>query len=167
MERPLEDPHGAIPRRASLPRVGFLTSTGSGEAPSAGQGESWPRVLGARMLLSFERPTGRIPAGRLLGGPWKLHSHPTNGYHRSSDAVARNFPWRAGVVGLSDTSGGAFLGPPRLRIFGRLLAVASVARRFGGVHMESKDHRQDVKGTRWMPWHQESMKGVNGCDKPR
>ena len=29
------------------------------------------------------------------------------------------------------------------------------------------DHRQDSKGTRWMPWHQESMKGVNGCDKPR
>src|SRR4051794_38469609 len=29
------------------------------------------------------------------------------------------------------------------------------------------DHRQDRKGTRWMPWHQESMKGVNGCDKPR
>jgi hypothetical protein len=30
-----------------------------------------------------------------------------------------------------------------------------------------KDHRQDVKGTWWMPWHQESKKGVNGCDKPR
>ena len=31
----------------------------------------------------------------------------------------------------------------------------------------SQDHRQDSKGTWWMPWHQESMKGVNGCDKPR
>jgi hypothetical protein len=30
-----------------------------------------------------------------------------------------------------------------------------------------EDHRQDSKGTRWMPWHQESKKGVNGCDKPR
>src|SRR4051794_5616940 len=29
------------------------------------------------------------------------------------------------------------------------------------------DHRQDTKGTRWMPWHQESKKGVDGCDKPR
>ena len=29
------------------------------------------------------------------------------------------------------------------------------------------DHRQDSKGTRWMPWHQESKKGVDGCDKPR
>jgi hypothetical protein len=29
------------------------------------------------------------------------------------------------------------------------------------------DHRQDIKGTWWMPWHQESMKGVDGCDKPR
>jgi len=24
-----------------------------------------------------------------------------------------------------------------------------------------------MKGTRWMPWHLESMKGVDGCDKPR
>jgi hypothetical protein len=24
-----------------------------------------------------------------------------------------------------------------------------------------------MKGIRWMPWHQESMKGVDGCDKPR
>jgi hypothetical protein len=31
----------------------------------------------------------------------------------------------------------------------------------------SKDHRQDSKGTWWMPWHQESKKDVNGCDKPR
>jgi hypothetical protein len=29
------------------------------------------------------------------------------------------------------------------------------------------DHRQDSKGTRWMPRHLESMKDVNGCDKPR
>jgi hypothetical protein len=29
------------------------------------------------------------------------------------------------------------------------------------------DHRQDSKGTWWMPWHQESKKGVNGCEKPR
>jgi hypothetical protein len=28
-------------------------------------------------------------------------------------------------------------------------------------------HRQDVKGTRWMPWHQEPKKDVDGCDKPR
>jgi hypothetical protein len=28
-------------------------------------------------------------------------------------------------------------------------------------------HRQDVKGTRWMPWHQETKKDVDGCDKPR
>ena len=32
---------------------------------------------------------------------------------------------------------------------------------------EVPDHRQDRKGTWWMPWHQESKKGVNGCDKPR
>jgi hypothetical protein len=29
------------------------------------------------------------------------------------------------------------------------------------------DHRQDSKGTRWMPWHLEPMKDVDDCDKPR
>jgi hypothetical protein len=28
-------------------------------------------------------------------------------------------------------------------------------------------HRQDSKGKRWMPWHQEPKKDVDGCDKPR
>jgi hypothetical protein len=31
----------------------------------------------------------------------------------------------------------------------------------------SADHRQDSKSTWWMPWHLESMKGVDDCDKPR
>src|SRR5262249_3030866 len=26
---------------------------------------------------------------------------------------------------------------------------------------------QETKGTRWMPWHLEPMKDVDGCDKPR
>jgi hypothetical protein len=26
---------------------------------------------------------------------------------------------------------------------------------------------QVIKGTRWMPWHQEPMKDVGACDKPR
>jgi hypothetical protein len=26
---------------------------------------------------------------------------------------------------------------------------------------------QVFKGIRWMPWHQEPMKDVGGCDKPR
>jgi hypothetical protein len=29
------------------------------------------------------------------------------------------------------------------------------------------DHRQDSKGTWWMPWHLEAMKDVDDCDKPR
>ncbi len=29
------------------------------------------------------------------------------------------------------------------------------------------DHRQDMKGIRWMPWHLKPMKDVDGCDKPR
>ena len=31
----------------------------------------------------------------------------------------------------------------------------------------NRNHRQDSKGTRWIPRHQESMKGVDDCDKPR
>jgi hypothetical protein len=27
-------------------------------------------------------------------------------------------------------------------------------------------HDQEKKGTRWMPWRQEPMKDVGGCDKP-
>ena len=27
-------------------------------------------------------------------------------------------------------------------------------------------HDQDMKGTRWMPWRQEPMKDVGGCEKP-
>jgi hypothetical protein len=30
-----------------------------------------------------------------------------------------------------------------------------------------RDHRQDSKGTWWMPWHLEAMKDVDDCDKPR
>jgi hypothetical protein len=31
----------------------------------------------------------------------------------------------------------------------------------------ASDHRQDSKGMWWMPWHLESKKGVDDCDKPR
>ncbi len=26
---------------------------------------------------------------------------------------------------------------------------------------------EDIKGTRWMPWHRKPMKDVTSCDKPR
>ena len=41
-------------------------------------------------------------------------------------------------------------------------ALALMTSRGGG-----QTHRQDSKSTRWMPWHQESKKDVDGCDKPR
>src|SRR3954447_18485501 len=55
----------------------------------------------------------------------------------------------------------------------RTLKTANVGQFLNGYHQNRAafrvrfDHRQDSKGTRWMPWHQESMKGVDGCDKPR
>ena len=45
--------------------------------------------------------------------------------------------------------------------------VANVLGITGRAARLTRDHRQDIKGTWWMPWHQESKKGVNGCDKPR
>jgi hypothetical protein len=35
------------------------------------------------------------------------------------------------------------------------------------IELSRNIHRQDMKGTWWMPWHQEPMKDVDGCDKPR
>ena len=28
-------------------------------------------------------------------------------------------------------------------------------------------YRQTIKGIKWIPWYQEAMKDVVGCDKPR
>ena len=39
--------------------------------------------------------------------------------------------------------------------------------RVGSSSGSVRDHRQDSKGTWWMPWHLESMKDVDDCDKPR
>ena len=36
-----------------------------------------------------------------------------------------------------------------------------------GQTKEHLNHRQDMKGIWWMPWHQEPKKDVDGCDKPR
>ena len=50
----------------------------------------------------------------------------------------------------------------------RALKTAQLAKQLGITDLlREVDHRQDRKGTRWMPWHQESMKDVDGCDKPR
>jgi hypothetical protein len=44
---------------------------------------------------------------------------------------------------------------------------------FARVHLENSIvakasvlYDQETKGTRWMPWRQEPMKDVGGCDKP-
>jgi hypothetical protein len=52
---------------------------------------------------------------------------------------------------------------------GRSFSVGARAR----VHLENSIvakasvlYDQEIKGTRWMPWRQEPMKDVGGCDKP-
>jgi hypothetical protein len=51
----------------------------------------------------------------------------------------------------------------------RTLKTAQLAKQKWRDHrvLFGPNHRQDNKGTWWMPWHQESMKDVDGCDKPR
>src|SRR3954447_5582906 len=64
-------------------------------------------------------------------------------------------------------------GVPRGSLLFRTLKTAQLANLRIGFHRIIRasargfDHRQDVKGTWWMPWHQEPMKGVDDCDKPR
>jgi hypothetical protein len=51
--------------------------------------------------------------------------------------------------------GGSFcVGAARVHLENSIVAKASVL------------HDQEKKGTRWMPWRQEPMKDVGGCDKP-
>jgi hypothetical protein len=61
--------------------------------------------------------------------------------------------------------------PARLRALSPDLENCTVGQINSGItdraFASDLDHRQDNKGTRWMPWHQESMKGVDDCDKPR
>ena len=61
--------------------------------------------------------------------------------------------------------------PARLRALSPDLENCTVGQINSGItdrtFASDLDHRQDSKGTRWMPWHQESMKGVDDCDKPR
>ena len=99
------------------------------------------RIGGGRMLLSFERPATRRPFRSTELG-------------RASSEDPR-----------APATGGT------ARLFADL-ENCTVAKNIGyhpgeGCNSFSRDHRQDSKGTWWMPWHQESMKDVNGCDKPR
>jgi hypothetical protein len=98
------------------------------------------------MLLSFERPASagrlaRLRPRRLPGGRNRL----------SADLENCTVANETGITGRS-----------------RKASPVGIS---SEIPRESRqgfpDHRQDSKGTRWMPWHLESMKGVNGCDKPR
>jgi hypothetical protein len=50
---------------------------------------------------------------------------------------------------------------------GRRARAAPAAHLENCIAAEGVLYRQDTKGTRWMPWRQEPMKDVDGCDKPR
>ena len=108
----------------------------------------------ASMLLSFERPA-------LAGSRGDTSSR--------RDRVARR---PAGVIRLSTVlencteATSAAIDKRRLKRVSPGPARPKLLRKEHGRRV-GPDHRQDSKGAWWMPWHQESMKGVNGCDKPR
>src|SRR3954447_6403105 len=100
------------------------------------------RHLPVRMLLSFERPGRETPAATLLAA---LENCRCEADARAIDKqLVRQRDTQASCLCESTgiTAWPAEVGRPR-------------------------DHRQDSKGTRWMPWHLEAKKGVNDCDKPR
>ena len=98
------------------------------------------------MLLSFERPrSARNPLVRTSRRPLKTAQQPH----------ARPDPTLVGLI------------PPL--IFdepgeGRVIHRVGISMQ---VPSQNDDHRQDSKGTWWMPWHLEPMKDVDDCDKPR
>ena len=107
------------------------------------------------MLLSFERPAAGRPLCRApFCGPRAVRPRQARGAPSSRTLKTAQLANESRVEAL-DSSG-----------YHRALEGTPAAFR-GGPPVRSSDHRQDIKGTRWMPWHQESMKGVDGCDKPR
>ena len=114
------------------------------------------------MLLSFERPA---PAGSREDAPPERRDRSArspDGVIRLSTVLENCTEATSAAIDKRRLNNGyhrALQGQLRKRRFAR--GAASVSDHVG------PDHRQDSKGAWWMPWHQESTKGVNGCDKPR
>ena len=74
------------------------------------------------------------------------------------------------LLGPEGTAAGGPLGQDRLQRLHRR-AAAGTARTLRTAQWTRASHRicicQVSKGARWMPWHQEPMKDVGACDKPR
>jgi sRNA-binding carbon storage regulator CsrA len=108
----------------------------------------------ASMLLSFERPA------------------PVGARGDTSKRRDRNARRPAGVIRLSTVLENCTEATSAAIDKRRLKTGITGPRKTEVLRIELRsrvgpDHRQDSKGAWWMPWHQESMKGVNGCDKPR
>jgi hypothetical protein len=107
------------------------------------------------MLLSFERPA---PAGSREDAPTERRDRSArspDGVIRLSTVLENCTEATSAAIDKRRLKNGYHRAPQDLR------AQQWVSGRVG------PDHRQDSKGAWWMPWHQESTKGVNGCDKPR
>ena len=96
------------------------------------------------MLLSFERPTTETPWATLL-------------------AVLENCRCEAEARAIDKPFVLQTMSRPLQRAWSSWVSPLTESIEFDSVC----DHRQDSKGTWWMPWHLEAMKDVNDCDKPR
>src|SRR6266568_6219337 len=101
------------------------------------------------MLLSFERPASAGPRGITFEGDPQARGP---GRRSRLSTVLEN---------CTDATSAA-IDKRRLKNgYHRALPTSGVpnsARSSGRRGRVGPDHRQDSKGTRWMPWHQESMK---------
>ena len=143
---PLRGPvrHGAV-SRVTLTSVAAAErpptvrpSTSTEPGPAAA---AYRRGVSWSMLLSFERPARR-PRGPTVS------TRPARSPLRRSLKTAQQ-PQTRSVDEPIGSNG-----------YHRLVDAHPAA-------SESADHRQDSKSTWWMPWHLESKKGVDDCDKPR
>ena len=113
------------------------------------------------MLLSFERPASAGSRGMRSKRAQPIDTT-TDQRSRLSTVLENCTEATSAAIDKRRLNNGyhrALQGQLRKRRFAR--GAASVSDHVG------PDHRQDSKGAWWMPWHQESKKDVNGCDKPR
>jgi hypothetical protein len=112
------------------------------------------------MLLSFERPAERRVSCAKLFCELDAGAKALSALRRTlkTAQLARTLKSRLHVLRVRGAKPCARWVSPNYCVPRICLSVAA---------REVVDHRQDSKGTRWMPWHQEPKKGVDDCDKQR
>jgi hypothetical protein len=124
-------------------------------------------VPGSRRAPAVHRPAGEPPetsTGFDTATPSASRVALLSSQRRRAGDPRRSPRWtlKTALGRVSPISYGRRSGAPQLMSRGAPRVEAELGR-FGA----RAAHRQDIKGARWMPWHQETRKDVDGCDKPR